>query len=83
MNNNGTKATTTSRLMPLNARSIKNKDNIIMAELENQKVEIAVLTDTWIKLNQLGESWLNQSNSNRATMTSSHTTNQGTREREE
>ena len=41
-NNNGTEATTTTRLMLLNARSTKNKDHIIIAELENHKIEIAV-----------------------------------------
>ena len=61
MNNNGTEATTTTRLMLLNARSIKNKDHIIIAELENYKIELAVLTETWIKSNQQDEAWLNQS----------------------
>ena len=37
--------------MLLNARSIKNKDHVIIAELENNKIEIAILTETWIKSN--------------------------------
>ena len=61
MNNNGTKAKTKSRLKLLNARSIKNKDHIIIAELEKYKIEIAVLTETWIKSNQHDKAWLNQS----------------------
>ena len=61
MNNNGTKVTTTTRLMLLNARSIKKKDHIIIAELGNNKIEIAVLTETWIKSNQQDEAWLSQS----------------------
>ena len=60
MNNNGTKDTTTARLMLLNARSIKNMDHIIMADIENHKIEIAVLTETWIKLNEQEKAWLNQ-----------------------
>ena len=59
-NNNGTEATTT-RLKLLNVRSIKNKDHIIIAELENYKIEIAVLTETKMKLNQQDKAWLNQS----------------------
>ena len=49
MSNNGTEVKTTTRLMLLNARSIKNEDYIIIAELENNKIEIVVLTETWIK----------------------------------
>ena len=32
-----------------------------MAEQDNQKVEIAVLIEAWIKLNEEDEAWLNQS----------------------
>ena len=59
--NNDTEATTATRLMLLNARIIKKKHHIIIAELENHKMEIAVLIETWIKLNQQDEAWLNQS----------------------
>ena len=48
-NNNGTRLKKITKLMLLNARLIKNKDNIITDELENNKIEIVVLTETWIK----------------------------------
>ena len=38
MNNKGTAVKTTTILMLLNARSINNKDHIIIAELENNKI---------------------------------------------
>ena len=38
MNNDGTEVKTTAGLMLLNARSIRNKDHIIIAELENNKI---------------------------------------------
>ena len=47
--------------MLLNARLIKNKDHIIIAELEDNKIETAVHTKTWIKLNQQDKAWFNQS----------------------
>ena len=46
--------------MLLNARSIKNKDHVIIAELKYHK-KFAVLTEIWIKSNQQDEVWLNQS----------------------
>ena len=60
-NNNGTSVKTTTRLILLNARSIKKKNHIIIAELENNKIEIAIHTETWIKSNQQHKAWLNQS----------------------
>ena len=68
--------------MLLNAKSIKNYDHIIMAELENHRIEIAVLTETWIMSNQQDISWLNQSEFKQGTMTSSPTTDLGTSEGE-
>ena len=62
MNNSGTEVKKkNTRLMLLNARSIKNKDYIIIVELENSKIEIALLTETWIGSNQQDKAWPNQS----------------------
>ena len=40
----GNETTSTTRIATLNTRSIKNKDEAIIEELNNKNVDIAVLT---------------------------------------
>ena len=81
MSNNGTGVKTTTWLMLLNARSIKNKDHIIIAEPENNKIEI--LTETWIKSKQQDEACLNQSKFKQGNYDIITQINQGKRKGEE
>ena len=45
----------------MNARSVKNKDLIISQELNDHKIDIAVITETWLKDTAEDEAWTNQS----------------------
>ena len=45
----------------LNVRSVESKDQAIIEELNNKNVDIAVLTETWLKDNTEYQAWLNQS----------------------
>ena len=57
----GNETTSTARIATLNSRSVKNKDQTIIKELNNKNVDIAVLTGTWLKDNTEDQAWLNQS----------------------
>ena len=37
------------RIITLNARSIKNKDHLIVQQLHETDVDLAVITETWLK----------------------------------
>ena len=58
---NGSETTSRIRIATLNARSVKNKDQAITEELNNKNVNIAVLTETWLKDNTEDQAWLNKS----------------------
>ena len=49
------------RMVTLNARSLRNKDHIILQELHESNVDVAVITKTWLKDTDADDSWLNQS----------------------
>ena len=49
------------RIATLNARSVKNKDQIIVQELTNNDINAALITETWTKDTQEDLAWLNQS----------------------
>ena len=46
---NGLEMVNNIRLATLNARLVKNKDLIISQELNDHKIDIAVITETWLK----------------------------------
>ena len=41
-------------------RTVKNKDLIISQELNDHKIDIAVITETWLKATSEDEMWTNQ-----------------------
>ena len=45
----------------LNVRSIKSKDYFIVSELNDTNVDIAVITETWLKNTEEDQTWLDQS----------------------
>ena len=47
--------------MILNARSVNNKDHLIVQELHDCSVDMAVITETWLKDTEVNNSWFNQS----------------------
>ena len=50
-----------TRIAILNVRSIKNKDHFIVNELNDNNVDIAVITETWLKDTEEDQAWLDQS----------------------
>ena len=57
----GSEVTTISRIATLTVRSIKNKDNLIVNEINDNNVDIAVITETWLKDTKEDQTWLAQS----------------------
>ena len=57
----GSEVTTTSRIATLNVRSIKNKENLIVNELHDNTVDIALITETWLKAIEDDQTWWDQS----------------------
>ena len=49
------------RIATLNTRSVRNKDHLIVQELHNINVDMAVKTETWLKDTEAYNSWLDQS----------------------
>ena len=49
------------RIATLNARPVKNKDQMIVQELTNSDIHEAHITETWTKDTQKDLAWLNQS----------------------
>ena len=48
------------RIITLNVRSIKNKDHLIVQQLHETDVDLAVITETWLKDTDTDKSWLSQ-----------------------
>ena len=48
------------RIATLNARSVKNRDQIIFQEFNNNNIYVALITETWTKDMQEDLAWLNQ-----------------------
>ena len=44
----------------LNARSVKNKDQLLFQELADNDIDIGLITETWLKDTQGDEAWVNQ-----------------------
>ena len=59
-NHNQEEAGNNMRIATLNARSVKNKNHIIVQQLHETDMDIAVLTETWFKDTDIDEAWLNQ-----------------------
>ena len=49
------------RIATCNARSVRNKNHLIVQGLHDSSVDIAVITETWLKDTEVDGSWLNQS----------------------
>ena len=60
MESNGLEMVNNIRIATLNARSVKNKDLIISQELNDHKIDITVITETWLKDTPEDKAWTNQ-----------------------
>ena len=49
------------KIATLNARSVKNKDQLLFQELTDNSIDIGLITETWLKDTQEDEAWVNQS----------------------
>ena len=47
------------RTATLNARSVKNKDHLIAQQLHATDMDLAVITETWLKETDTDKAWLN------------------------
>ena len=57
----GSEVSPTTRIATLNVRSIKNNGHLIVSELNDNNVDIAVITEMWIKDTVEDKTWLDQS----------------------
>ena len=57
----GNQTSSTIRLATLNARLVKNKDEMIADEFIKAKIDINILTETWLKDTPEDQAWVNQS----------------------
>ena len=65
------------RIATINARSVKNKDQIIVQELTNNDFNAVLITETWTKDTQEDLPGLTNWNFAKAPMRSQHTADQG------
>ena len=49
------------RIATLNARSVRNKDQLLFQELTDNNIDVGLITETWLKDTQEDEAWVNQS----------------------
>ena len=49
------------KIATLNARSVRNKDQLLFQELTNNNIDTFLITETWLKDTQEDEAWVNQS----------------------
>ena len=49
------------RIATLNVMSVKKKDHLIVQQLHETDVDLAVITETWLKDTDTDKAWLNQS----------------------
>ena len=56
-----TETASTIRLVTLNARPLKNKDQMLVNEFIKAKIDIGLLTKTWLKDTPEAQAWVNQS----------------------
>ena len=57
----GNKTSATIRLATLNARSVTSKDEMIVDEFIKAKIDVGLLTETWLKGTPEDQAWVNQS----------------------
>ena len=57
----GKETASTIKLATLNSRSVKNKDEMIVNEFIKAKIDIGLLTETWLKDTPEDQAWINQS----------------------
>ena len=57
----GNKTLSTIRLATLNARLVKNRDDMIVDKFIKVKTDIGILTETWLKDTTEDQAWVNQS----------------------
>ena len=55
----GLEIRTKIRLSMLNARSVKNKDQIIVEKFIKNRIDIGLLTETWLKDTPRNQAWIN------------------------
>ena len=60
-NKTGSETRTTIILAMLNARSVKNKDQIIVEEFNKNRIDIGLFTETMLKDTSKDQAWSNQS----------------------
>ena len=51
----------TIKLATLNARSVKNKDKMLVNEFNKTKIDIGLLTEIWLRDTPEDQAWINQS----------------------
>ena len=83
INKIGNKTASTIRLATLNAHSVKNKDEMIVDEFIKAKIDIGLLTETWLNDTLEDQARVNQSDLTQLKFTLQQHNRQGNRGEEE
>ena len=70
----------TVRIAHVNARSIKNKDNLIAKYIDSAEIDFTIITETWLQDNEIDKGWVSTTslnNSNYKISTENHKTGKG------
>ena len=68
------------RVAHVNARSIKNKDNLIAEYIDSAQIGFTIITETWLQDNETDQGWVSTTtlnNSNYKMSTENHKTGKG------
>ena len=54
----------TVRIAHVNARSIKNKDDLIAEYIDSTKIDFTIITETWLQDNEIDKGWVSTTSLN-------------------
>ena len=64
VNQNRSEIVNTVRIARVNARSIKNKDNLIAEYIDSTKIDFIIITETWLQDNEIDQGWVSTTSLN-------------------
>ena len=64
VNQNRSEIVNTVRIAHVNARSIKNKDDLIAKYIDSTKIDFTIITETWLQDNEIDQGWVSTTSLN-------------------
>ena len=60
VNQNRSETVNNVRIAHANARSIKNKDDLVAEYIDSTKIDFTIITETWLQDNETNQGWCQQ-----------------------